>query len=53
MPAGCTPSASASSIRCPFDAPEMQGREVIIDGAYVRERLESVLQNQDLSRDIL
>jgi ATP-dependent HslUV protease ATP-binding subunit HslU len=36
-----------------FDAPEMQGREVVIDGAYVRERLESVLQDQDLSRYIL
>ena len=36
-----------------FDAPEMQGREVVIDGGYVRERLESVLQDQDLSRYIL
>jgi ATP-dependent HslUV protease ATP-binding subunit HslU len=36
-----------------FDAPEMQGREVVIDGGYVREKLESVLQDQDLSRYIL
>jgi len=36
-----------------FDAPEMQGREVVIDGGYVRERLDSVLQDQDLSRYIL
>ena len=36
-----------------FDAPEMQGREVVIDGGYVREKLEAVLQDQDLSRYIL
>ena len=36
-----------------FDAPEMGGREVVIDAAYVRERLESILQDQDLSRYIL
>jgi ATP-dependent HslUV protease ATP-binding subunit HslU len=36
-----------------FDAPEMGGREVVIDGAYVRERLEAILQDQDLSRYIL
>jgi ATP-dependent HslUV protease ATP-binding subunit HslU len=36
-----------------FDAPEMNGREVTIDAAYVRERLEQILQDQDLSRYIL
>jgi ATP-dependent HslUV protease ATP-binding subunit HslU len=36
-----------------FDAPEMQGREVVIDAAVVRERLEPILQDQDLSRYIL
>src|SRR5262249_28666381 len=36
-----------------FDAPEMNGREVVIDAAYVRERLEAILQDQDLSRYIL
>jgi len=36
-----------------FDAPEMGGGEVTIDAAYVRERLESILQDQDLSRFIL
>ena len=36
-----------------FDAPEMGGREIPIDAAYVRERLESILQDQDLSRFIL
>ena len=36
-----------------FDAPEMRGREVVIDAATVRERLDPVLQDQDLSRFIL
>ena len=36
-----------------FDAPEMGGREVTIDAGYVRERLEAILQDQDLSRYIL
>ena len=36
-----------------FDAPEMSGREIVIDGAYVRERLDEILQDQDLSRFIL
>ena len=36
-----------------FDAPEMGGREVVIDAAYVRARLEAILQDEDLSRYIL
>jgi len=36
-----------------FDAPEMGGRELTIDAAYIRERLEPILQDQDLSRFIL
>jgi len=36
-----------------FDAPEMDGREVVIDAAHVRERLDAILQDQDLSRYIL
>jgi ATP-dependent HslUV protease ATP-binding subunit HslU len=36
-----------------FDAPDMGGKEVVIDAAYVRERLEQILQDQDLSRYIL
>ena len=36
-----------------FDAPEMRGQEVTIDAAYVRERLESILEDEDLSRYIL
>jgi ATP-dependent HslUV protease ATP-binding subunit HslU len=36
-----------------FEAPEMDGREVVVDAAYVRERLDAILQDQDLSRYIL
>jgi ATP-dependent HslUV protease ATP-binding subunit HslU len=36
-----------------FTAPEMNGRAVAIDGAYVRERLDPILEDQDLSRYIL
>jgi ATP-dependent HslUV protease ATP-binding subunit HslU len=36
-----------------FAAPEMHGKEVAIDAAYVRERLEPILMNEDLSRYIL
>jgi ATP-dependent HslUV protease ATP-binding subunit HslU len=36
-----------------FTAPEMRGRAVAIDGANVRERLEPILEDQDLSRYIL
>jgi len=36
-----------------FAAPEMHGKEVAIDAAYVRERLSPILQNEDLSRYIL
>jgi ATP-dependent HslUV protease ATP-binding subunit HslU len=36
-----------------FTAPEMHGRSVPIDSAYVRERLEPILKDQDLSRYIL
>jgi ATP-dependent HslUV protease ATP-binding subunit HslU len=36
-----------------FDAPEMHGAAVTIDAAYVRERLEAILRDQDLSRYIL
>jgi ATP-dependent HslUV protease ATP-binding subunit HslU len=36
-----------------FAAPEMHGKEVPIDAAYVRERLQPILMNEDLSRYIL
>ncbi|MGH8012015.1 MAG: ATP-dependent protease ATPase subunit HslU [Candidatus Binataceae bacterium] len=36
-----------------FDAPELSGREVTIDAAYVHQRLDPILKNEDLSRYIL
>ena len=36
-----------------FDAPEMGGREIVIDAAYVREKLNDIVKNEDLSRYIL
>ncbi len=36
-----------------FSAPEMPGKEVTIDAQYVRERLNPILKNEDLSRYIL
>jgi ATP-dependent HslUV protease ATP-binding subunit HslU len=36
-----------------FDAPELGGRDVVIDAAYVRERLRDIVTNEDLSRYIL
>jgi len=36
-----------------FTAPETRGKEVAIDAEYVRERLNPILKNEDLSRYIL
>jgi ATP-dependent HslUV protease ATP-binding subunit HslU len=36
-----------------FDAPEMAGSEVVIDAAQVREKLDAVVKDDDLSRYIL
>jgi ATP-dependent HslUV protease ATP-binding subunit HslU len=36
-----------------FNAPELAGQEVTVDAAYVHERLDPILQNEDLSRYIL
>jgi len=36
-----------------FDAPEMADGEVFIDAAYVRERLDDIVKDEDLSRYIL
>jgi ATP-dependent HslUV protease ATP-binding subunit HslU len=36
-----------------FDAPEMAGREVVIDAAYVDERLRDIVRDQDVARYIL
>ncbi|MGH7932792.1 MAG: ATP-dependent protease ATPase subunit HslU [Candidatus Binataceae bacterium] len=36
-----------------FSAPELSGRDVTIDDAYVHQRLDPILKNEDLSRYIL
>src|SRR5262249_7212492 len=36
-----------------FEAPDLGGREIVIDGGTVRTRLEAILADQDLSRFIL
>ncbi|MGH7985875.1 MAG: AAA family ATPase, partial [Candidatus Binataceae bacterium] len=36
-----------------FSAPELSGREMTIDAAYVHQRLDPILKNEDLSRYIL
>lgn len=36
-----------------FEAPERRGQSVVIDQAYVRDRLESITADEDLSRFIL
>jgi ATP-dependent HslUV protease ATP-binding subunit HslU len=36
-----------------FNAPEMSGQEITIDAAYVHQRLDPILKNEDLSRYIL
>jgi len=36
-----------------FDAPDLSGREIVVDAALVRTRLDAILADQDLSRFIL
>jgi ATP-dependent HslUV protease ATP-binding subunit HslU len=36
-----------------FNAPELSGQEITIDSAYVHERLDPIVKNEDLSRYIL
>jgi ATP-dependent HslUV protease ATP-binding subunit HslU len=36
-----------------FDAPDRHGSRVVVDGAFVRERLEPLVRDEDLSRYIL
>lgn len=36
-----------------FDGPDLENKRVVIDGNYVRSRLESVLQREDVSKFIL
>lgn len=36
-----------------FDAPDMENKQVIVDAAYVRSRLDDIVKDEDLSRYIL
>ncbi len=36
-----------------FDAPALSGQEVVIDGAYVEDKLGNIIEDEDLSRYIL
>jgi len=36
-----------------FDAPEMTGKEMVIDAKHVREKLKDFVEDEDLSRYIL
>ena len=36
-----------------FEAPECSGQSLVIDGAYVRKKLEDIVKDEDLSRYIL
>ncbi|MEN8185217.1 MAG: AAA family ATPase, partial [Myxococcota bacterium] len=36
-----------------FDAPDLSGRQVRVDGAFVRQKLENLVKDEDLSRFIL
>jgi ATP-dependent HslUV protease ATP-binding subunit HslU len=36
-----------------FEAPDMRGKEVVIDAAYVRDKLNDIIEDEDLTRYIL
>lgn len=36
-----------------FDAPDLQEKEIVIDAEYVREKLEFIMEDEDLSRYVL
>lgn len=36
-----------------FDAPDMEHKEIVLDGKYVEEKLNDIIEDQDLSRYIL
>jgi len=36
-----------------FDAPDLRGQRIVVDAAYVRERLQGIAEDEDLSRYIL
>jgi ATP-dependent HslUV protease ATP-binding subunit HslU len=36
-----------------FDAPEMPGKNMVVDAQYVRDKLKDFVEDEDLSRYIL
>jgi ATP-dependent HslUV protease ATP-binding subunit HslU len=36
-----------------FDAPDLKNKKVVIDDKYVKERLEDILEDENLSQYIL
>ncbi len=36
-----------------FDAPDMKGQKLIIDAEYVQEKLNDIIEDEDLTRYIL
>ncbi len=36
-----------------FDAPEFQGKKIVIDGPFVQKELSDIVKDKDLSRFIL
>ena len=36
-----------------FQAPEMDGQEIVVDGDYVRSALADIVKDEDLSRYVL
>jgi ATP-dependent HslUV protease ATP-binding subunit HslU len=36
-----------------FEAPEMRGKEIVIDAEYVAGQLDAIVEDEDLSRYIL
>jgi len=36
-----------------FEAPDCRGQSLVIDGEYVRKKLEDIVKDEDLSRYIL
>jgi len=36
-----------------FNAPDLRGKEIVIDANYVKEKLSDIVEDEDLSRYIL
>ena len=53
LPAGVSRTIALVTDLHEFDAPELQDKHVVIDEAYVDDRLHDIVQNHDLSQFIL